>query len=220
MQYLLQMIKVTNITQDLLEADNIAFESLRLGLLNLSAYAAKIRPQVEELTKKPVQKGTIVVALSRLADKIGKANYQSPVIKISDLSVKSSLCVLTYEKTVDLLRKIAVLHPFQITTSDIFTVVQGLTEVALVVTQKSRDKIEKQLGVKPLTENEDVVAVTVGFSQELARVPNINNILQSFLSVKKIEVIQAISTFAETTFIINKEDLEKTVQTLNLHFSK
>lgn len=211
------MIKVTDIAQQILETDNIALESFKLGLLNLTAYANKILPQVEELTKKPVKKGTIVVALSRLAPKIGQSTYGAKNIRISDLSVKSSLCLLTFEKTADIQRRIAVLHPFQITTSDIFAVVQGQSEVTLVITQKSLVKIEKQLGVKPLTKIEDVVAVTVGFAKETEN-SSTGNIFHSLLSTKRVKVLQTITTFSEVTFIVDRVDLEKAVNILNFYF--
>ncbi len=85
------MLKVTDTVLDLISADELALEALRAGFLNYSAYADKILPQVENLTKKPVQKGTIVVAISRIAKNASKLTSPlKPDVVLTDLSIKSS----------------------------------------------------------------------------------------------------------------------------------
>ena len=57
------MIKASETVENILLKDELALESLRAGILNLSAYAQKIHPEVVRQALKPVRKGTIVVAL-------------------------------------------------------------------------------------------------------------------------------------------------------------
>lgn len=215
------MLKITDTVLELIESDELALEAARAGLLNLSAYAGKIQPQVENLTKKPVQKGTVVVALSRIV-KNAKNSIPAlkPEVKLSDLSIKSSLSALTYDKTVEIQRRIAVLHPFQISTSDLLSITEGPTEVTLIVTEKSKEKIAKEMGIKAKSEIADLVAVTVAYKKELAQTPNLHFVLLSSLASKRIQIIQIISTFTETTFVVKKEDMEETIKSLNTYFSK
>ena len=60
------MITVSQAVSEIIQSDELASESLRSGLLNLSAYAGKIQKRIENITFKEVKTGTIVVALSRL----------------------------------------------------------------------------------------------------------------------------------------------------------
>lgn len=212
------MIKITDKVLELLQSDELALEAARAGLLNLSAYANNILPQIENLTKKPVKKGTIVVALSRIIkDAKNSVAPLKPVVKLSNLSIRSSLCMLTFEKTADIQRKIAVLHPFQIPTTDLLTATEGPTEITLIVSEKAQEKIMKQIG-KPKQEITNLVAVTVTYDKKLAQTPNLHFVLLSSLASKRIQIIEILSTFTETTFIVRKEDMEETIKSLNAYY--
>ena len=215
------MIKVTDTVLDLISADELALEAMRAGLLNYSAFADKIHSQVENLTKKPVQKGTIVVAISRIAKNTASVTLPlKPDVKLTDLSIKSSLSALTFEKSLDIQRKIAVLTPFQLSTQDLFTVTEGPTEVTLIISEKAKDKIIKEFATKPKSETNNLVAITVQFSENLAKEPNLHFVLLSSLAAKRIQIIEIVSTFTETTFIIKKENMEEAIKALNTYFNK
>src|SRR3989344_2322710 len=145
------MIKVSDIVEQLIKSDELAFEALREGLLNLSAYADKILPQVQNVTFNETKRGTIVVALSRLAKTItsDKTPSLKPELKLTDIGVKSSLAGIIFDKTADIQRKIAVLHPFQISLDDLFSLSEGPTEVTLICTEKSKEKILKSFDTDP-----------------------------------------------------------------------
>lgn len=213
------MIKVTDVVLEVLEADELALEAMRAGLLNFSAYADSIQKRIEKTTLKPVQKGTIVVALSRIAKNPSlKAAPLKPEVKLTDLSIRSSLCALTYEKTADMQRKVAVLHPFQIAPHELFTIAENPTEITLVVGQKAKEKITKQFDAKPKGAIDNLVAITVQYQEELASTPNTHFVLLSALAAKRIALIELVTTFTETTFVLKKEDMEKAMKVLNSYF--
>ncbi|HSX39989.1 MAG TPA: hypothetical protein VLF68_00040 [Candidatus Saccharimonadales bacterium] len=215
------MISVSQAISDILQSDEVALEAMRAGLLNLSAYAKTIQKTVEKTTFKDVQKGTIVVALSRLAKNVKSlATPLKPEVLVTDLSIKSSLGALTYEKTADIQRKIAVLSPFQLTTSDIFTITEGPTEITLIIAEKAKDKVIKEFKTKAKSQVDDLVAVTVQYKEELANTANLHFALLSGLAAKRIHIIEIVSTFTETTFVVKREDMEKTINVLNIYFHK
>lgn len=212
------MIKVTDVVQDLILMDELALEALSAGLLNLSAYADKIHSQVENATFKEVQKGTIVVALSRLSKRAASKPQLKPEVKIKNLKLTSSLACTNFEKTADLQRKIAVLHPFQVSTNDIFSVTEGLNEVTIVCSEESIDQITKSLNSPIKSQFADLVAVTLKLPEHYAQIPNIYYVLINSLAVKRINLIEIVSTFTEISFIVKKEDMEKTIKALNIYF--
>ena len=215
------MLKVTDTVLELIKADELALESARAKLLNFSAYAEKIHPLVENLTKKPVQKGTIVVALSRIAKSKDLVSSQfKPDIKLTNLSIKSSLSALTYQKTADIQRKISVLNPFQISLGDLFSLTEGPTEVTLILSENAKDKLIKQLATNPISEKENLVAITAQFDPKYADTPNNFFVLFSALAAKRISIVEVISTYKEISFIVNKENMESALSALNVYFSK
>ena len=214
------MIKVSDVVLELIERDEVALEALRAGLLNLSAYAEKIHRQVENTTKKPVKKGTIVVALSRATKTLSKTTTLLPDVRLTNLSITSSLAILSYEKTPETQRKVSVLHPFTLAIHDMFSVTEGPAEITIVCSEKAKEKLLKHFGGKPKAQYNDVVAVACELDKKLVDVPNVFYVLFSALAAKRIVILEVVSTFTEITFLVKRDDMEQTLAALNTYFSK
>lgn len=215
------MIKVTDTVLDLIQTDELASEALRAGLLNLSAYAQKIHQKVENATKKPVQKGTIVVTLSRLAKSMPDTPFLHPDVTLTNLGIKSALTVLTYKKTADMQRKISVMNPFILGVNELFAVTEGQEEITIICAEAAKDLFLKHAGinVKPKSQFNDVVAITASLRQDDVLTPNVLYTLLRALAVKKINVIELVSTYSEISFIVRKEDMETALSALNVYFA-
>ncbi len=212
------MINVSLKVSELIKQDDVAMDALRQGLLNLSAYADKIHNEIEELTHKKVKKGTIVVALSRIKKDLIKLPPLIPNIEINNLSVKSSLCAYSYEKTLDIQRKIAMLHPYLLPVNDMLSITEGPSEITVIFAKKSRDLIRKHFSDKPKKEYTDVVAITAQYAEINAEVPNFLYGIFSKIASKHINLIEIVSTYSEITFIVKGEDMPKVLDTLNASF--
>src|SRR5258708_1164404 len=129
------MKKVADAVLQLLEADEIALESLRRGVLNFSAYAENVQESVEKLTYKDVKKGTIVVALLRIA-KTNLKSRQAPKLQISHLSTRSPITSLTYQKTSDTERRVSTLNPYLVSPADLFGIIEGESEIVILASEK------------------------------------------------------------------------------------
>lgn len=212
------MKKISDSVLELLQNDELALEAFRAKLLNLSAYAQKIRDRVEKLTFKEVKKGTIVAALSRISKtNLIKASLLRPEVKISNLGVKSPLYSLTYTKNADIQRRVATLNPFLVTPIDLFAVTDGPSEIVLICTEKAIKLIKDHLEVEPKEEIGDLSAVTITFPETYNRTPNVLYTLMSDLAIRRINVVDMISTFTETSFIVNKKDVEGVVAIFNVY---
>ena len=121
------MIKISQITLEILNSDEIALESLSQGILNLTAYAKKIKSLIEKRLYKPVRVGSIVTALSRLSADTTVTSLKVPV-RIEDMSIKSPLCELSYERTNNITKGISDLV-IKYSGQGFFTSTQGIGEV-------------------------------------------------------------------------------------------
>lgn len=212
------MIKVTDIVNDLIQTDELALEAMRAELLNFSAYADKIHSQVENLTKKPVQKGTIVVTLSRISKQAKSLSQPlKPHISLQNLSVKTPLCVLSFQKTQDVERRLSTLSPFLVSSSDLFGICHSQSEATLVCSEKATRVIKKHFDINPKREIINCAAVTLEISQNLADTPNVLYVLLSSLAQKRINIVEIISTYTEISFIVKAEQLEETVAALHVY---
>lgn len=212
------MIKVSDIVLELLMEDNLAREAYLLGILNLSAYAEHIQEEVEERTLKPIRKGTIIVALSRIDKKLLQQDPLQPKVVINNICVKSALCEITYEKTTSNLNKLAHLNTAWIGKREFFALTEGLAEITIICPKEASVTIMKHFGSTPKVEFEKLVAVTVRFSADYLNVPNTIFTLMASLAAQRINIIEVVSTFTEISFIVRQEELEKSIAALNKHF--
>ncbi len=213
------MVTVAKAVSEIIKTDELGLEAFRAGILNLSAYAEKIQKRVEAITFKQVKKGTITVALSRTTKGLPTVPLHSQLI-VSNIAVKSSLSALTFDKTPEVYRKISILNPFILLLHDLFAVVEGPSEVTIVYSERSNETILNHFATKPKAEYDNLAAITVQIPKKLADTPNVVYSFLSVLAVKRIHVIQIVTTFAETSFIIKKEDMEESLKSLNTFYEK
>jgi|SRR3989344_2076370 len=210
------MIKVADAVSQLIQHDEIALESFRENLLNLSAYAQKIHKKVEQLTYKDVKKGTIIVALSRLSksDLKGKNKVE---IKISHISTRSPITSFTYQKTADTERRVSTLNPYQISSSDLFGVIESEGEIIIIAAEKSAELIKDHIGAIPKKEVPNLVAITLQFPENFENTIQALSSLLSALSVQNVNIVNILPGLNEIAFVIDKNNLEQALSALNLY---
>jgi hypothetical protein len=213
------MIRVSEAVEQILYEDGFVLEALQRGILNISAYAKEIHKAVEVKTMKPVRMGTIVVALSRIADNARLQNF-SPNVVLDSFSVTTSISEITFERTAESLERLITLSNSFTNSGDFFTITEGLHEITIICSENVRDTIRSHFGIKPKVVIDDLVAVSVRFSTDYLDIPNTIYALVGALATRHINVMEIISTYTELTFIVYKNEMEKTIRALNTYSQK
>lgn len=212
------MITIAQATAQFLYDDEIAREALVRGVLNLSSYAKQLQPQIEERLYKNVQVGSIVTALSRLTAIAGKVTPLKATVHIEDMSIKSPLCELTYEKTVEVCRAITRLGT-RYSGRGFFTSTQGMGEITLIAAQEYKEEIVKLVSATPKGLYDNLAAITVRFREDqYIEVPNMIYTLVSALAVRRINLIEIVSTYTEISFIVRQADMNQVVEVFRANF--
>jgi hypothetical protein len=213
------MLKISDAVAAILAESDLALEAMRVGILNLSAFAEQIQPQVEAKTWKSVKKATIVVALARLAKQLEETPALRPVVALDELSIKSPLCDVTFEKTTEsILRAKQLTEKLAHEEATFLTVTQSTTEITVIAAQDHLPDILQHFNTKPKAVFENLVGLTVRFSPNYIPEPNVIYSIISTLAHKRINLIEIVSTFTELTMVIYQTDLEIAVQQLNTLF--
>jgi aspartokinase len=212
------MINISEKLKELLENDEIALEATKAGFLNFSAYATSIHKELEKKCKKSIKHSTIVVSLTRIAKTLKKEAELKPTVYIEDLSIKSPLYELTYEKTRENTLKLSSLNNLLTSHNDFFIITQGIDEVTIICSKKPMEIIKGHFTDEPKSFYKGLVAVTVKFSEEYLTTPNVIYGFISAVAVKRINVIEIISTYTELTFILKNEDMNKAVEVFEQFF--
>lgn len=210
------MIKVPEVVRELLFSSEVALSALSAGYLNFSAYAASIQPEVERRARKPVRVATIVVALSRLAKTIHGQPPLVPEARIENLSVKTGLVELTFEKTKlnrDRLQRLYQDKDFA--AADFLTVTFGVGELSIVVPENLQKAVLRLYqNQKPKFFMTDLAGLTLRFDERYISVPNVIFAYLRPLALKRINIVEIVSTYTELTFIIHESDLKEAFVTV------
>src|SRR3989344_7122431 len=90
------MISIQQCVTDIVSQTQLLEDALAKKLMNLSALAREIKPQIERMTVKEVQNGSIIMALKRISATLQPSKELSQVFKITpDLVVRSNLIEIT-----------------------------------------------------------------------------------------------------------------------------
>lgn len=211
------MIKVADIVKDLIFSSEPELTCMSRGVLNLSAYAKRIQPEVERRTHKPVQLGTIVVALSRLSSGLKDEDPLLPPIDLDSISVKSNLAEITFNKTsANKARAQKLYTDKDFTQTDFLTITHGIGEISIFAPMQLVPAVLKNFRPeKPKLHLENLAALTVQFGDQYIETPNMYFALLSALAVRKLNIVELVSTYTELTFLIRQADLNEVFLIMN-----
>ena len=215
------MIKISDVVLNILESSETASEAMRSGVLNLRAYARQIQAQVEGKTFKPVKIGTIVVAMSRLRSSINKIESLVPNITLVELSIKSPLVDITYEKTGESVRLAHSFSPnLEHGNNHFFTMTQGTNEITFIISDGMKSDLLNHFTAKPKAIFTDLVGLSVRFNESYLSHPNVIYAILSKLAIKRVNVIEIVSTYTELMVVVEKKEMEVAISQLNELFKK
>src|SRR5919202_2999904 len=100
-----QALSVPDAIREIFANNNIYREALELGIANYTALAEKIKPDIEKLIGTSVNLNTIVVAIKRFADAVGKSssehNNKSSIATKARMSLTGSMIDVDFQKERD-----------------------------------------------------------------------------------------------------------------------
>ena len=206
------MIKIQPIVREIVLGEIEAYFALTHGYMNMSSYAHRILPLVEERTKKQVTITSLVVSLSRLRKEFKKEKPLIQDVTINNITTKLPLSEIVYENTEASLLKLESLHKkISITKEDFFTATIGTSEINIISSSGLENNVTKHFGVRPKIINNNLAAISISFGSGYSNIPNTFFSLISITARWRINIEELISTFTELTFIVAEKDFGKTV---------
>jgi len=203
------MIKVSDAVKDIVSDSEEILSCLSQGLLNLSAYAKKIQSSVEKRTKKQVKQGTIVVALSRYAKNLEIKRALVPTITWRDIAVKTGLIEIAFDKTRPNRDRLQILYQTpQFLSADFLTITHGVGELSIITNENLEQPVMSIFGKqKPKFVLRGLCGLTVRFDEHYIHEPGLTLSLVRKVALKRINIVEMVSTFTELTFLLYEKDM-------------
>lgn len=202
------MLKIHEAVRETLSEDDEALSALSRGFMNLSAYAQQIKKTVEQKTRKEMGTAGIVVALSRIRKNIGKADLLIQDIEINNITTKSPLSEIVFEKTPRLLARLSALYEkIKTVPDDFLAMTLSTSEITVICSDRIKDAILKHFEEKPRMIEARLASIGLSLDPKYYRLPNITFSLIRRIARKRIVLAETITTHTEIIFIFHEKDL-------------
>jgi hypothetical protein len=213
------MHSIGKITEDLINRSPFLREAMTDDLINISALARKLRPEIEQQMGKEVKEGAIVMAIKRMTPGL----YHRLNVKITnvmgdlgDFLVRSNLSDFTFENSQTLKAKQAELvHEINKENDTFFTLCKGVTETTFIVNAQHEQTMEKILkGEKLKSHTADLASVTVKLPLVNTEIYGIYYYILKHLAWEGINIVELVSTSNEFTIVVKQDDVDKAFKIL------
>lgn len=210
------MISISDALKEIIAGYPFVEEGLAQGIINYSAFARIIKPQIEKKLYKQTTEGAIVMALKRISEKLSKTNLQKKTVNLSDLTVRSNLSEYTFSNSVALSNKISKLFNISAGKKESFcTFSEGIRETTFVVSSDLIKEVENIFKDETLVVKfQNLSSITIRLPKEVVYIPGVYYQILKLLAWENINVIEVLSAYTELTIIVDNKDIDKAFSVL------
>lgn len=202
------MISIADALEEIAQGYPFIETGLSKGIINYSAFAREVKPQIEKRLFKKIKIGAIVMALKRIETRLSKKDPIQSKINLTDLTVRSNLSEYTFLNSETLPKQTSELFDSIQNNRDVFcTLSEGVRETTFIINSILKKNIED------LFKNETVVAkfyhlssITIRLPKEASYTPGLYYQILKTLAWEDINVIEVLSTYTELTVVV--EDIK------------
>lgn len=213
------MANIGKITEDIINRSPFLRESLTEELINVSALARKIKPEIEEIAKKEIKEGAIIMAIKRMSP----GYYHRINLKIKnfmgtlgDFLVRSDLEDFTFENSESLILSQAELMKSLNDDKDAFyTYCRGVNESTVITSTSVTDKLREVFKKEKLkSHTPDLASITIKLPTVNTEISGIYYYILKHLAWEGINIVEVVSTANEFTVVVKSDDIDSAFSVL------
>lgn len=208
------MNTLPNIVEDIIKKKPFLESALVEGLINNSALARQLRPEIEKRLGKEINDGAIIMALNRLVPRLGLMStikFKKVIENIGDIIVRSNLADYAFMNSNGLYTKQAILLEKIKSMKDTFcTFSQGIYETTLVVSSAITPMVENIFtDEKMISKTTNLSSITIKLPTENSLYPGVYYYIFKELAWDNINITELISTTNEFTVVVSDNDIQR-----------
>ncbi len=205
------MISIADALNDIIKSYPLIEEGLSKGIINYSAFAREVSPQIEKRLYKPVKQGAIVMALKRISDSLSRDKKKNQSLDLTDLTVRSNLSELTFQNSENLPEKTRqLLNAVSLKRDVVCTLSEGIRETTFIVSSEITGDVKRIFkGEALVSEIKALSSITIRLPKEVVYIPGVYYQILKMLAFENINVIEVLSTYTELTVIIETKDIDR-----------
>lgn len=215
------MITVAEEVQQIISSSPFLEEGLSRGIINCSALAREIKPQLEQALLKDVSESAILMAIKRFAGGLDERRQAriSVLKEMGDLTVRSNLSEFTFARSGTIVAgQKKLLHRIKNESERFVTFTQGVLETTIIVSASLNDAVEKIFsGEKLIARLDDLSAIVIKLPVETVSTPGVHYSILKQLAWQNINVVEVVSTYTELTVILDNDQVDRAFSVLHAY---
>ena len=208
------MKTISSAVSEYIKSKPFLSSALSDGIINLTSLSRIIKPDIEEILRKNINHGAIVMALNRLSVNLEFQHTQKiarVIKKIGDITVRSNLTDYNFKVSESLMIKQAeVLKNLKNTNNNFYSSSRGVDECNIVVSENLRTLVETLI-----KKTDKLSAISFKLPLEIVSVPGIYYYVFQKLSWDGINISQVISTSNEFTILVSEDEVDNAFSVIN-----
>jgi len=211
-------MNITKQTEKYISEHPSVKDCLKKRLVNYSSLTRLIADELNIDLKKNFD--AILIACRRYAEKLRKAVEAEKnileILKKSKLEVRNKIIAAVIEKDVNFRNIIELEKGVKEKNHEVMHVIEGANAVTIITSLDFLDEIKDNFKNKILKINRDLVEIIVKSPSELENIPGVTAYLYSLFGEHGINIVETMSCYTDTIFVIKEEDLGKAVSALKI----
>ncbi len=208
------MLTIPNAVEEVIKKKPFLEGALVEGLVNLSALARQLKPDIEKKVGKEVNDSAVIMALNRLVPRLelmSAMKFKKVVENIGDIIVRSNLADFAFVNSPSLYEKQSLLLDSVRNMKDVFcTFSQGIYETTLVVSSSIIPLVEEIFAAETnIAKTTNLSSITVKLPSENTICPGVYYYIFKELAWDNINITEVISTTNEFTVVISDDDIHR-----------
>ena len=204
------MANITKLTEQYISEHPSIKDCLKKGMINYSSLTRRLCKDLNLDLKKNFD--AILIACRRYHRKIGKKEVlENKIIKIlkdSRLGVKNKIVVVLVEKDI-YYGHIIELHKEIKKKSELFHIIEGSNTITVVTSHEFLGVVKRLFKNKIIKVTENLAEVTLKSSEDVENTPGVMAYLSTLLAENGVNIIETMSTWTDTLFVIGEKDIAK-----------
>lgn len=212
------MIKIPELVEGLIKEQPFLEKMLEEGLVNITALARSFQPAISKQLGRPVQLGSIVMAIKRLPlqPQFTPSHQERLSENLGELILRSNLADYTFANSPGLMglqNKLA--KRVEQNEQFFYTFSRGVFESTLVLSQILAGEVEKIFAnEKLICKSFHLSAITLKLKQGNTHMPGLYYHVLKSLAWQDINIVEVISTSNEFTLILEEPFVDKAFSAL------
>ena len=211
------MPTTTELTENYLIEHPSVKDCLKKGIINYSRLARKIGKELGIEKRSSME--AILIACRRFALKIKTEPVLEEkiltILKKSELEIKNKIAAVILNKRASF-DAFPQLEAKARKTGDVFYFIEGSTVFTVIASEKYLEELQKLFRRDIVKVSKKLAMVTLKSPEDLENTPGVVSYLYSLVSEQGINIVETMSCWTDTIFIIEEKDLSALLGVLRI----